>query len=120
MHVPVSVIEFFIFQEYEPETVHEFLNVLQQGDVVVDVGAHIGFYSLLAADKVGEKGHVYAFEPAPATFEILNANISINAFDNITAVKKAVTDKSGVAQMHLLGSTATAYLSQRKLTIAKQ
>jgi FkbM family methyltransferase len=108
MHVPVSTIEFFTFQEYEPETVQEFLKVLQQGDVVVDVGAHIGFYSLLAADKVGEWGHVYAFEPAPDTFEILKANISMNVCDNITAINKAVTNNLGVAQMHLLGSTANS------------
>lgn len=114
MHVPVSVIEFFIFQEYEPETVQEFLNVLRQGDVVVDVGACIGFYSLLAAGKVGETGHVYAFEPAPATFEILNANIGLNAFDNITAIKKAVTDKAGGAQMHLLGSLANSLFKSNK------
>jgi FkbM family methyltransferase len=108
MLIPVSVIEFFIFQEYEPETVQEFVRALNEGDVVVDVGAHIGFYSLLAAEKVGETGHVYAFEPSPAAFEILNKNISINQFNNITTINKAVTNRSGVAQMLLLGSLANS------------
>lgn len=119
MHIPASNMEFFVFQEYEQETAQEFLTVLQEGDVVVDVGAHVGFYTLLGASRIGERGHVYAFEPAPGNFEILNRNISINNLKNITTIKKAVTDKSSVAQLYLYDSVGNSLFTSSTVPDSK-
>jgi FkbM family methyltransferase len=68
-------------------------NIIQPNMVVVDVGAHIGIYSLLLAKLVGEKGKVYSFEPTPKTFDFLNLNIEINSYqDRIIAKSLAITD----------------------------
>ena len=56
---------------------------INKGDVVVDIGAHIGTFSVLAGQKAGIKGEVYAYEPVPNTFDILKRNIHINSLQNI-------------------------------------
>jgi len=69
-------------------------NALKKGDVFIDVGAHIGYFSLLAASKVGNEGHVFAFEPAPANFHLLLKNIALNKCENITAIRRAILEKN--------------------------
>lgn len=69
---------------------------LKKGMVVVDIGANIGYYSLLAAKRVGPSGKVYAFEPAPENYAALKKNIEMNGYTNIIPVQKAVADKNGV------------------------
>lgn len=63
---------------------------LREGDGFVDVGAHYGYFSLLASKIVGEKGKVISFEASPSTFEVLQKNIG--NWKNITAFNKAVSD----------------------------
>jgi FkbM family methyltransferase len=80
---------------YEPDVTHYFETVLQSGDVFVDVGAMIGYYTLLASKRVGWKGHVYAFEPHPDHFSILEKNVKQNRRTrNVTMEQKAVMDFS--------------------------
>jgi FkbM family methyltransferase len=62
---------------------------------VVDVGAHVGYFSLLAARQVGPTGKVFSFEPDPINFELLERNINLNGYTNITAVNAAVADAVG-------------------------
>jgi predicted methyltransferase len=57
---------------------------LKTDDVFYDIGANIGFFSLIAARLVGPSGHVYAFEPVPDSILILKENILLNYFKNIT------------------------------------
>ena len=67
----------------------------KSGDTVVDVGAHIGFYTLKAARDVGLEGTVIAIEPDPQSFLLLKENISINNFHNVIAVNAALSDITG-------------------------
>lgn len=67
------------------------IQVLKEGDVFVDAGAHYGYFSLLAAGLVGSRGKVLAFEAAPATFEILQKNSAGSG--NITAHHLALSDR---------------------------
>src|SRR5260370_19378228 len=66
---------------------------------VVDIGAHGGYFSLIGASRVGATGRVYAFEPYPASFEELQRNIEPNGYKNIHAVRKAVSDRTGVHKL---------------------
>jgi predicted methyltransferase len=63
--------------------------LLRPGDWVADVGAHVGYYTLLAAAIVGETGHVFAFEPAPDNLEYLSKNIGLNKLKNVSVVASA-------------------------------
>ena len=70
---------------------------LHSGDVVLDIGAHAGYYSLLASDKVRPGGHVYAFEPLPQNLAYLQRHLSLNSVENVTVYSAAVSDRCGVA-----------------------
>jgi FkbM family methyltransferase len=70
-----------------------FKKEIKRGDIVLDIGANIGYYTLIAARIVGDKGKVFAFEPDPENFSLLKKNIAINGYKNVTPVQKAVSDK---------------------------
>ncbi len=84
----------------EPETVLLFRRLLKPGMTFVDVGAHIGWYSLIAACAVGENGRVYAFEPDPSNFDLLKKNIVVNDYEGrAILVRKAVSETAGVVSL---------------------
>ena len=80
---------------YEETEARLFERSIRAGDVVVDIGAHIGYYALLAARAVGADGHVFAFEPERENHALLVANLADNGYANVTAINKAVMSESG-------------------------
>jgi FkbM family methyltransferase len=80
-----------------------FQDWVQPGMRVVDVGSNIGYFTLIAASQVGQAGHVYAFEPNPSTFELLQRNVEINGLgDRTTLIQKAVFSESKTVRFHHL------------------
>lgn len=77
---------------YEPTTVKHFLKTIKRGDIVLDIGAHIGYYTVMAARRVGKKGRVYAFEPNLDNCALLTKNLKINGYKNAILVSKAVAN----------------------------
>jgi FkbM family methyltransferase len=73
-----------------------FSKTLRPGDIVFDVGANVGFYSLLAAVRVGASGRVYAFEPLPRNLDCLRRNLTLNQIANVDIVEAAVAAEPGV------------------------
>ena len=70
--------------------VHDFiLDNLKPGDIFIDVGANIGYYTILASKHVGATGKVFAVEPVPQTVEVLKFNIKLNGLRNVTVIDKA-------------------------------
>ncbi len=68
-----------------------YLSIVKRGDVVLDVGANVGYFTQLFSDLVGSRGQVHAFEPVPATFELLSKNVTHspnrkNVFSNCMAL----------------------------------
>ncbi len=74
-------------QLYKPEIWELFREVLQQGDLFIDLGSHIGYYSLLASILVGSHGSVWSLEPDQYNQETILENISLNKFTNIKLFK---------------------------------
>lgn len=74
---------------------------IKKGDMVLDLGANIGYWTCLLAELVGDKGHVYAFEPEPNNFQLLKKNIEINGYKNVTLEQKAVSDKTGKIRLFI-------------------
>jgi FkbM family methyltransferase len=91
----------FLFDYYEPVTTYLFERLIAPGDLVVDVGAHWGYFTLLAATLCGESGKVVAFEPLPRNVSILTKNLQANRMGNVVVVQKAVSDREGVAELFL-------------------
>jgi len=87
--------------EYEPETTRLLRRLLWPGAHFVDVGAHIGYYTLLAAALVGPRGWVWAFEPAPDTHGLLLEQIRRNGLANVRVERLAVGSASGEAPFFL-------------------
>jgi FkbM family methyltransferase len=79
---------------YEPEASSLFFRLARCSRVVIDVGAHVGFYSLLAG-HANPHAQVYAFEPLPATSVRLRRNIRLNRLQNVEAIQCAIGDIDG-------------------------
>ncbi len=80
--------------EWEPVETALLLVRLREGDTFVDVGAHMGYFTLLASKLVGPEGRVFAFEPNPKVFGYLERNVALNGLANVIAQKKAVFSES--------------------------
>jgi FkbM family methyltransferase len=100
-----------VYGTWEPFETQVFLSLLEKGMRVVDIGANIGYYALLAARAVGHGGRVYAFEPTPRTYELLCQNVQANGFNNVVTVQKAVANRSGTARLYLDRNNAVNTLS---------
>jgi FkbM family methyltransferase len=88
----------------EPGMTKYFCSLIKPGAVVVDVGANVGMYTLLAARLLQGKGKIYSFEPTPRTFEILRDNVQVNGFLELGIIhlhQLAVTDRSGKARLSI-------------------
>jgi FkbM family methyltransferase len=85
--------------QYEPATSFVFAQALTEGDIAIDVGAHWGYYTLLAAALCGNRGRVFSFEPHPRNYALLARNIEANYLTNVVAVKKAVCNRAGPSQL---------------------
>lgn len=95
---------------------------LVQGDVFVDAGANIGFYSVLAGKLVGPSGHVLAIEMMPGTANILRNHVSINNLSNVLVVEKALSDSDGEVVHALLpeGKSGQATISKNSTIKGKE
>lgn len=91
----------YFFGVYEEQTVRWFLGALRPGMTVLDIGSHVGQYTLIAASAVGPAGRVHAFEPNPANFARLSANIALNGYANATAHPVALSDQVGDATLYV-------------------
>jgi FkbM family methyltransferase len=85
----------------EPDTADFLQRFLQPGMVMVDIGAHIGEYTLLASHAVGRSGQVHAFEPQAPIFPILRKNVEINGLENVVLNDLAVGDQVGELEFEL-------------------
>jgi FkbM family methyltransferase len=90
-----------ISREWESATTKLFKKLVKEGDTIIDLGANIGYFTLLAARLVGEKGRVYSFEPEPKNFKYLKKNIELNGYKNVFPQNKAVSDKNGKIKLYI-------------------
>lgn len=85
---------------YEEGTLWCFKKILKKGDTVFDIGANIGLTAIYAGKLVGPKGKVFAFEPMPSTFLILEENIKLNRLKNVLPENIALSNKVGKAFLY--------------------
>ncbi len=77
-----------IMSYHEEEIIQHFCP--QEGDIVVDIGAAFGFYTILASKRVGLKGKVIAIEPQKDALEMLNRNVALNKLTNVTTLNRVI------------------------------
>lgn len=93
----------------EPHVTALFCSLIKEGMTVIDVGAFVGYYTLLAAKRVGDNGKVFAFEPAPSPFKLLLKNIEINGWGNIKPFQLAVSDKSEKRKFNIKALSGSSF-----------
>lgn len=98
---------------YEIQKRIAFEHEIKPGTVIYDIGANVGFYSILAAYLTGPKGKVYAFEPLKRNVEFIRRHAALNRFTNTEVFEAAVSDHSGEASFDLGISIATGHLSDK-------
>jgi FkbM family methyltransferase len=99
---------------YEVVRLREFADALKNGDVVYDVGANAGIYSLYGSFKVGNSGWVYAFEPLERNLRYLRQHVALNNLQNCTVLESAVCNTEGTLAFSAAGwEPSMARLSPR-------
>lgn len=95
LRLPTRYFKYFP-EKYEAENFELLHKNCKPGAVIVDIGAHIGLFSVIAAQVTGKKGKVYAFEPAPGTYALLQKTVAINHEGSvIETFQKAVGRENG-------------------------
>lgn len=97
---------------YEAEKQAAVRGLVKPGMKVFDVGANAGFYTLAFARLVGERGHVWAFEPLAENVAYLNRHLALNGIGNVTVVQAAVAEGEGVAGFAPAHNRSQGHLSE--------
>ena len=80
---------------HEPQTTELIKTVLKPDMHIVEVGANVGYYTLIEAEIIGEGGRVYAIEPVPENYFFLQRNVNLNKYGNVSFFNFAISDQSG-------------------------
>lgn len=92
---------------YEPDVTAAFLGVVRPGMGVLDIGANVGWFALLAAAIVGPEGHVLAIEPGAGNARLLEASRRLNGFEHLTIAQVAASDAIRTVLLHASQSTGS-------------
>ncbi len=95
-------------ERYEADLVRRLLN---DDDVFWDVGANVGYFTLVAATALANRGQIAAFEPGKNAYQRLTENVSLNPYRNIQTFDVAVSDREGEAVLHVAGDIADSSAS---------
>jgi len=101
LNLKKDVDRYFFFDAFEDDTLKLFQDLVNQNDIVVDVGANIGIYSVLASKKNSTGGKVISFEPSDWAHSRLLKNIERNGCGNVSVYKNAVSRKTETLQFHV-------------------
>jgi FkbM family methyltransferase len=96
---------------YEPRQTALFEEHVRPGATVVDVGAHVGYYTLLSAVLAGPGGRVVACEPDPANAGFLRRHVELNRFGNVRVVQVALSERGGTARFAFGSGSGTGRLA---------
>jgi FkbM family methyltransferase len=89
-------------EDFNPDREADIVKLFspKEGDIVVDVGAHIGKYTIIASKMVGSKGKVIAIEAHPVNYDILKQNIALNKLSNVIALNYAVHSRKATVKLY--------------------
>lgn len=102
----------------EPEVARLMARVVRHGDHVLDIGANIGFFTLLLGKLVGASGSVTSFEPSPGTFSKLRENVRANGLKHVSCLQVALSDRVKSAHLHMSVDSGRNSLARNPSTIS--
>jgi len=83
----------------EQETIDKFYKLISQGDTVIEVGGHIGYFSIIYSSLAGDNGKLFVFEPGKNNLNYTEKNLA--PLENVTLIKKAVSNENGTVEFYL-------------------
>ena len=95
--------------EYDKQVL--FAKTVTSGSVVYDLGGHVGFYTLLAAEITGSTGKVFVFEPLPRNLHYLHQHLRLNNVSNVTVIEAAVSNSSGLIGFAYGKNSSTGHIA---------
>jgi FkbM family methyltransferase len=95
---------------YEYDKQRVFQKTVRAGATVYDIGANVGFYTLLASRLVGPSGQVFAFEPAPGNCRLLRKHLEMNGVSNVSLIEKAVFSSNGEGHFNCSANRSMGHL----------
>ncbi len=110
--IPASGIR-YIRGKYVTRDTQVFIQNVHQGDVVFDIGAHVGYFTVLSSTLCGSDGKVVAFEPLPLNAHYLSRHVKVNQCTNVTILRECVSDRAGTASFDNSKGTGTGHLSEK-------
>jgi FkbM family methyltransferase len=99
IYCPLNKEDFIVMTRHEDDIIERFLP--KQGDIVVDIGAHMGRYTIISSKRVGANGKVVAIEAHPSNFEMLKSNIKLNQLTNVIPLNYAAYSKETKINLYL-------------------
>jgi len=107
-------------KEREPELINLIKKEVKEGFTAIDLGSNIGYITLLLSDLCGKNGIVYAIEPEPENFNILQYNIEINKLKNVEAYNIAISESNTISDFFIgKSSNLSGLFSNRNTTLKK-
>jgi len=97
--------------EYEPDNTRAIEGLVESRDVVFDVGAHVGYFTVLMSERVGPEGQVVSFEPRDINLEFLRQHLRINRCENVQVIDACVGDRAGAARLETRVGTGKGHVS---------
>ncbi|MCA1798608.1 MAG: FkbM family methyltransferase [Xanthomonadaceae bacterium] len=102
----------FLTGKYEPEKTAMLAAEVRPGDIVFDIGAHVGYFTVLMSQAVGADGRVYAFEPRPLNLRFLRRHVAVNGCGNVEIFDTSVGNRPGTARLETRTGTGTGHISE--------
>jgi FkbM family methyltransferase len=96
----------------EPEVLDVLSSHVRPGGIMYDIGANVGYFTLVGAQLVGAEGQVHAFEPVPATAKVLRGNVEMNELRQVIVHEVGVSDRNGQARFEVGHESVRARESQ--------
>ena len=115
-----SIDHIFCINEIMKDRLYEQFVSIPKGGVVLDIGANVGIFTMIAAKEVGSSGLVLAIEPEPKNIGLLRKNIEINGIKNVIVLDKAISARSGKVKLnlfHLTGFHSLIYPSDNQIEV---
>lgn len=111
----IMIETYALSDNYDAGTTLLLKKLLKKEMNVINIGANMGYYTLLSAREVGSSGKVWSFEPSSSTAELLQKNILVNNYHNVEVITMAVSNKTGSAVLSIGGSSLHNIISAKEI-----
>src|SRR2546426_4401381 len=95
---------------YETDVEAYLRSILQRGDIFIDIGANVGYFSIIASELVGQEGRVYAFEPCERIHRLLSRSVELNQLSNVICAQLAVGDKASFVRFNDMPASGFSHI----------